>query len=53
MTPVVLQRQVLGVDNTENCGCSTVAVLGHGCGHACCCAQDTAEARGDSTGAVL
>ena len=53
MTPVVMQRQVLGVDSAENCGSSTVAVLGQGCGHACCCAQDTAEARGDSTGAVL
>ena len=39
MTPVVMQRQVLGVDSAENCGSSTVAVLGQGCGHACCCAQ--------------
>ena len=31
----------------------TGAVLGQGCGHARCRAQDTAEARGDSTGAVL
>ena len=31
----------------------TGAVLGQGCGHARCCAQDIAEACGDSTGAVL
>ena len=27
MTPVVVQRQVLGVDSAENCGISAVAVL--------------------------